>query len=116
MINNKNHELSFRQRLQDAFLVKTSLIFQFLSIPQRQSIIDDLVEIRNNAAHRGQSSLQTYSKVIAYIFLCEELIAVMILHCIGLQMEQIREMLVNGWEWLNLKTLLLKELPRAESC
>lgn len=115
VINNKKHELPFRQRLQDILLVKTDSIFQFLSVSQRQCIIDDLLKTRNNAAHEGRGPVLPFSKVVSYIFLCEGLIAIMIFQHIGLQIEQIRKMLQDSWEWLDLKKMLMENLEEKKS-
>ena len=115
LINNKNHELPFRQRLQDILLVKTDSIFQFLSVSQRLHIIDDLVKTRNNAAHKDKASTLPFSKIVSYIFLCEELIAIMIFQCIGLKIKKIHEILQDGLEWLDLKDMLLKDFGEEKS-
>ena len=73
------------------------------------------LKTRNNAAHEGRGPVLPFSKVVSYIFLCEELIAIMIFQHIGLQIEQIRKILQDSWEWLDLKKMLMENLEEKKS-
>lgn len=109
LIRNSKHELPLRQRLQDVLLIKTEPIFQFLTVQQRQTIINNLVEVRNDTAHRRNIYFLRIQNIIPYIFLCEELIAIMILQCIGFHIDEISSILQERWNWLGLKNMLLEE-------
>ena len=109
LINSHNHKLPLRQRLQDILLIKLDPIFQFLTISQRQTVIDNLVKVRNDAAHRKNAFFLRLQNIVPYIFLCEELIAIMILQCIGFHIDEIISILQERWNWLGLKNMLLEE-------
>lgn len=109
LINSRDHELRFRQRLQDILLVKLGSIFQFLTVQQRQTVIGNLVDVRNDAAHRKNEFDLDFRKIVHYIFLCEYLIAIMVLQCIGFRIEQIQDIFQSSGDWRDLKKMLLEE-------
>ena len=109
LVNKSDHELPLRQRLQDVLLVKLVPIFQFLTVQQKQIIINNLVNVRNDAAHRRNEFFLCLQNVVPYIFLCEELIAILILQCIGFHVDEIQSILQERWNWLKLKNMLLEE-------
>ena len=114
LIKNSKHTLPFKQRLQDILLIRVSQFFPYLTLSQKNDIINYLHGIRDNAAHReGQPDFRI-NKMIPCIFLCEELIAIMIFMNIGLQVQQIMTVFQHKQEWLTLKNMLRKEFGNNE--
>ena len=114
LINNKKHELPFKQRMQDILFIKTAPIYPYLTVSQKKDIIDYLHGVRDNAAHQlGRQDLCS-NKLFPCILLCEELIAIMIFMNIGLQAEKILTVLRRGQEWYSLKDMLCEEFGSGE--
>ncbi len=106
LINNVSSKLPFKQRLQDILLIKTAPFYPYLSVLQKKCIIDYLHDVRNNASHRNSRLDLRSARMIPCVFLCEELIAILIFMNIGLKSRQILTILKNGQEWNNLKEML----------
>ncbi len=114
ILNNSKHELPFKQRLQDILLIKVNQVYPYLTSDQKNIIINYLHEIRDNAAHRETQPDFRINKMIPCIFLCEELIAIIIFMNIGLQVQQIMTVFQHKQEWLTLKNMLRKEFGNNE--
>ena len=106
LIKSQKNGLYFRQRLQDILLIKVVPVYSFLTILQKKMIVDYLVDVRNNAAHRNQEADFSFQKMVACIFLCEQVIAIMIFLKIGLPIDAIYNNLKNTQEYDYLKEKL----------
>lgn len=105
----KKYELPLRQRFQDVLLIKAQPVYSFLSVPQSNSVIGYLMDTRNNAAHRNEKLSVSLDKWLPCIWLCEEMIAIMVFLSIGFQLQQIHDFLQKRQEWRELKRMLLEE-------
>ena len=116
LIKQNKHELHLRLRLQDMLLVKAEPFYSFLTIPQRKNIIEILLNIRNNAAHkRGEENLNFQIEFALIIFL-EEMMAIMIFLSLDMSLKQIHDVLQCRQERAEMQDRLLHyfEVKNAE--
>ncbi len=112
ILENKNHEMHLRQRLQDIILIRTPDVFPYLTIVLKEQIIDDLCEIRNNIAHGKDVPPLDFHYTFPLILFVEEIIALLIFQQIGLELPKVYAVWQRKQEWNEVKEMLLEQLKK----